>query len=750
MKTFRVSRFTFRDGRFLAALGMTIVALVVVLTASAQAQAPAPKNPQPQATTGGKATPPAKVAPTQPKPWAQIPVPPLPPFQPQQPKRIQLANGMIIFLQEDHELPTIDGTMRIRGGSRVEPAAKVGLVDMYGEVWRTGGTKTMTGDQMDDFLEARAAKVETDGGVDSTSVSFSCLKADFEDVFKLYLDVLRNPEFREDKLKLAKDQMNTGISRRNDDINSIAGRESAKLAYGPENPYAREAEYYTVAAVTRQDFLDWHQRFVHPNNVIIGIVGDFDSAQMEARLRQAFESWPAGPAAPKPDINFQPAKPGVYFAPKNDVSQSAIRMVALGIERNNPDYYAVEAMNEILGGGFSSRLFSDIRTKRGLAYAVGGGIGAAYDHPGVFRLSMGTKSATTVESIKALDEELQNMLTHPATDIELKRAKDSILNSFIFNFDSKDKVLRERMAYEFYGYPADFLERYRAGIEKVTTADVNRVAQKYIHPHQFAVLVVGNEGEFDQKLSSLGPVTTVDIAIPTAPPGQPAASPAASNAGGKALIAKAIEAMGGAAKIAGLKALRVVSSGSLNTQMGAMQVSRDVLIAFPDRLHMNMTMPQGVITLVVTPADAFMSMAGMGVRPLPGSAKDEALLNIKRDPYNIAQHVNDAKYTFAAGPAETINGTQATALDINADGAKTRWWIDPQTGRILREEYDAVGQQGPVHRVTDFSDWKTVDGLNFAFKQTTKENGQPTVEDIKEIQVNPPVDAKEFAKPGAQ
>ncbi len=206
MNTFRVSRFAFHDlsivlnSRFLAGLGMTI--LLLIAGVNAVAQAPAPKNPQPQATTGGTATPPAKVAPSQPKPWLQIPVPPLPAFQPQQPKRIQLTNGMVIFLQEDHELPTIDGTMRIRGGSRVEPAAKVGLVDMYGDVWRTGGTKTMTGDQMDDFLEARAAKVETGGGVDSTSIGFSCLKPDFEDVFKLFVDVLNNPEFREDKLAL--------------------------------------------------------------------------------------------------------------------------------------------------------------------------------------------------------------------------------------------------------------------------------------------------------------------------------------------------------------------------------------------------------------------------------------------------------------------------------------------------------------------------------------------------------------------
>ncbi len=138
------------------------------------------------------------------EPWAKIPIPQLPAFHPQEPKRIQLSNGMVIFLQEDHELPTIDATARIRGGARSEPAAKVGLMALYGEVWRTGGTKTQTGDQLDDYLEIRAAKVETGSNEDSTTISLSCLKDDFDDVFKIFNELLHSPEFRDDKLDLAK------------------------------------------------------------------------------------------------------------------------------------------------------------------------------------------------------------------------------------------------------------------------------------------------------------------------------------------------------------------------------------------------------------------------------------------------------------------------------------------------------------------------------------------------------------------
>jgi len=461
------------------------------------------------------------------QPWTKIPVPQLPAFHPQEPKRIVLPNGMIIFLQEDHELPTIDGTARIRGGARSEPAAKVGLTGLYSEVWRTGGTKAETGDQLDDFLEIRAAKVETGANDDSTTISLSCLKDNFNDVFKIFSGLLRAPEFREDKLDLAKREAFDGISRRNDEISDIAHREAIKLAYGPSNPYAHVPEYATISAVTRQDLVDWHQTYVHPNDIIIGIVGDFDSAQMEATLRKAFGDWQKGPPAKAPEIHFEPAKPGYYLIKKEDVNQSNIRMIGLGTTRNNPDYYAIEVFNEVFTGGFASRLVQSLRTAQGLAYSVGGGIGTRFDHPGILQFAMGTKSSTTVESIQGLYAQIDELKTKPITDDEITRAKDSILNAFVFNFDTPDKVLRERMAYEFYGYPADFLERYRAGIEKVTTADVARIIPKYLHKDQLAVLVVGNSNDFDKPISSLGPVKDVDITIPpppaqmgeTAPPG---------------------------------------------------------------------------------------------------------------------------------------------------------------------------------------------------------------------------------------
>ncbi|HWR13300.1 MAG TPA: pitrilysin family protein [Terriglobales bacterium] len=494
-------------------LMMSSIGLCTAASQTAKEPAPVPKKSQ-QAPTQTKA---------QQNEVSRIAIPPLPKFEPQQPRRIVLNNGMVVFLQENHELPVVGGTLRVRGGSRVEPKEKTGLMDIYGTVWRTGGSKQRTGDELDDFLEVRAAKIETGSSDDSTSISFNCLKGDFDQVFSAFRELTFEPAFRDDKIDLIKKQLFAAISRRNDDIDDIAGRESVKLAYGADNPYARIDEYATVLAVTRQDLLDWHARFMHPENAILGIYGDFDPAQMEAAIRKAFESWPKGTKATDPNIEFQPAKPGIYFIAKEDVDQSSVQLVTLGIRRDNPDYFAVSVMNEILSGGFASRLFSNLRTKQGLAYSVGGGVGSAWDHLGIQQYSIGTKSETTAKSIQSLKKELADLIAAPPTAEELKRAKDSILNSFVFNFDSKQKVLAEKMRYEFYGYPVDFLERYRAAIDKVAVADVLRVAQKYVHPDQLAILVVGNPGEIGNQLAALGAVTNIDITIPP-PPGAPAAA----------------------------------------------------------------------------------------------------------------------------------------------------------------------------------------------------------------------------------
>ena len=671
---------------------------------------------------------------------------PLPEFRPQLPKRIELANGMVVFLQEDHELPLISAVAYIRGGSKEEPAQKIGLVSVYGGSWRTGGTKDKTGDQLDDALEARAARVETGGALDFTSARLSCLKGDFGYVFGIFNDVLRNPEFRQEKIDLAKNNVKTGIARRNDDLGQIAGRESVKLGYGANSPYARVPEYSTLSAITRQNLLDWHAKYVHPNNIIFGITGDFDSAAMEAKLRAAFESWPKGAPYQNTKAQIDPAKPGVYFIAKNDVNQSEVRMVAPGIRRDDPDFYAVQVMNEIFGGGFSSRLFSNLRTKAGLAYAVGGGISAPFDHPGLARLSIGTKSGTTAAALEGLYKQIDEMHTQPVTAAELQRGKDAILNSFIFEFDSKEKVLQERMTYEMYGYPADFLERYQKGVEKVTAADVDRVAKKYLVKDKFAVLVVGKSADFDKQLDTFGKVTSINITIPQPGSESTGTAPVASNPAGKALLAKAIEAAGGEAKLKSIRSVHRTATLQLKAQ--GISVETDSTLVAPDKIRTVLKTPQGEMVLVTSPSDSFMSLGAMGVRPMPASQKEDSVNGLQREIWFIAQHAEDPQYTFSAAGTEKVRDVNAAILDIKAGGQQLRWYVDPQSGHVLRTQYQGNSPQGPATDVVDLSEWKTVDGVTLPFHQEVTSNGAPAASvSVTNLEFNPAVDPKLFDKP---
>ncbi len=431
-------------------------------------------------------------------------------------EQVTLANGMRLFLLEDHELPLINLSVRVRTGSIYEPAEKIGLASITGEVMRTGGTANKTGDELDEELEAIAASVETGIGLNSGSASMSVLKRDLDKGLSILADVLMNPAFREDKIQLAKMQVASSIARRNDQVGAIAGREFDKLIYGPDSVYARHEEYATIGSITRDDLVEFHQKYFGPNNAMLAVWGDFDAKQMIAKIEQAFETWEKVDLdLPKvPEVKYEFRKT-VNVIRKDDVNQSNVYLGHIGGLRSDPDYFALIVMNRILGGGFTGRLFKNVRSREGLAYSVFGAYSANYDYPGEFYVGCQTKSESTVYAINAMLREVEKMRESEVTDEELALAKDSFLNSFVFNFDTKGEVVNRLMTYEYYGYPADFLMKIKENVEKVTKADVLRVAKKHLKPDKVQILAVGRPQDFGEPMSTLGPVNEIDITIPT-------------------------------------------------------------------------------------------------------------------------------------------------------------------------------------------------------------------------------------------
>jgi len=445
----------------------------------------------------------------------QIEYPPLPPIEIPTPRRVVLDNGMVVMLLEDHELPLVHATALVKTGERYEPADKIGLADLTGTVLRTGGTQNLAADALDDFLESRAATIESSIGEDRGHVAMSCLKQDFPEVLRVFTDVLRRPAFAADRIEVAKTGARAGIARRNDDPQGIVFREIQQVVFGEDSPYARESTFGTLAAITRDDLVAWHQTYYHPDRVILGLVGDFDSEQALALIRETFGDWPRGAAVETPEVWFdQEPKPGVYLADKADVTQTNIAMGHLGIRRDNPDYYALRVLNELFSGSMVSRLFSEVRTKRGLAYGVFGQVGADWDHPGLTLVWTSTKVDSTIEAVRVLLDEAKALRgERPPTAREVTEAKNAILASFVFDVDSRDEVLDEQLVLESFGYPLDRVAKFRERIDAVTVEDVQRVAREHLRPDQFAIVVVGPAEAFEKDLEAFGEVKELDISI---------------------------------------------------------------------------------------------------------------------------------------------------------------------------------------------------------------------------------------------
>ena len=456
--------------------------------------------------------------------------PPLKAVQIPTPETFTLANGMKVYLLANHELPLVSGVALVRTGNLFDPPDKRGLADLTGAVLRSGGTRDKTGDQIDETLENMAASVESSIGENRGSVSFSCLKENTPQVMGIFHDLLTNAEFRQDKVDLAKTQTRSAIARRNDDPGSIASREFSNILYGRDTPYGWMIEYEHVDRIHREDMVAFYKRYFFPANIMLAVYGDFDPAQMRSQIENMFAGWNYSqpPVPPFPEFKAKP-EPGIYVADKNDVTQTFFEIGHVGGLLKDKDYPALEVAANILGGGFTSRLVRRVRTQLGYAYSIVAGWGAGYFSPGLFQISGSTKSKSTLETIKTIREELDKLRNGEVTDDELKTAKDTVLNSFVFNFDTPAKTLNRIVSYDYYGYPRDFIFQFQKGVERVTRADVMRVARQHLNMQNLTIVAVGNEKEFGGALNSLGlPVHPLDLTIPEPKSGPgPGAAPAA-------------------------------------------------------------------------------------------------------------------------------------------------------------------------------------------------------------------------------
>jgi zinc protease len=673
--------------------------------------------------------------------YKDLKYPPLPEVRIPKVETFTLANGMKLYLVEDHELPLVSGFALVRTGNLFDPPDKIGLADVTGTVLRTGGTKTKTGDDLDVELENVAASVESSIGETNGRVSFSALKENADEVLGVFRDLLTAPEFRQEKIDLTKVELRSAIARRNDSPHGIAGREFGDIVYGKNTPYGWRMEYDTVNRIQRQDLIAFYQRFYFPANVMLAVYGDFSTPEMKARIERLFGEWKAHqePVAPFPKVQPQ-FTAGVYVAAKPDVSQTFFDLGHLGGELRDKDTPALQVMADILGGGFSSRLFKRVRTKLGYAYDIGASWGVSYDHPGLFRVSGSTKSASTTDTIQVVEEEIARICSEEVTDEELKEAKDSVQNSFVFNFDTPAKTLSRLITYEYYGYPQDFIFQYQKAIAAVTKADILRAAREHLKQKDLTIVAVGNPKDFSKPLSALGlSMQEIDLSIPAARSETGKADPA-SLENGRRLLARVQKSLGGADKLAAIKDSTEVADVKMFTPGAFVKAKQTNRWSAPSVFRQDVELPFGKISTYYNGKDGWVSsMQGLGpvTEPVAKQIKGELF----RIWFTLLLSGRDAD--------RTVVSTGGGVVEIaDKEGNFAQLYADEKTALPLKLRYDSVALGGPPKPVEEvYTGWTDINGIKLPQTITINQAGQKFAEvTVSEWKLNSGLKEDELGK----
>ncbi len=678
-----------------------------------------------------------------------LPVPPLNPIQSVKPERWVMKNGVVVYLLEDHELPRVSATSYFKMGPSLVSDDKVGLAGLTGEVMRSGGTSKHPGDWLDDRLAAIGASVSTSISADQAGGGFYCLTDDLPEVVGLWAEVLRQPEFPDDKIELSKVGLRRAIAERNDEPTAVLFRLARETVYGKGSPYARKPEYATVEAITRADCQKLHDQVFVPERMILAVYGDFKSAEMKKLLTAALGDWAAsGTPAPKPgpDPARQPAR--LVYADKEDVTQSGLVLCEPGSRADDPDYAAMQVFEQALGGGFASRLFSRIRTQRGLAYSAGCNSGTDFARPGVFYAYTLTRSDSTMTALDLLRREVAATTKEPFTPEELTSAKQAVLNGFVFNFEDPSQTLFRKAFYEFVGYPQDFLERYQKALEGVDANAVLAAAQRKIHPDQQVMIVVGKEGDFDRRLETAGvPVERVDIRIPPPPSKQAARGPASPEAlaQGKAMLAKAASLVGGSAAWAAVKSVSIEADATITMQGQTIAVSTVQTWGFPDRQLTIQKTPMGEMRQGVSKSGGWSQAMGQ-VQDNP-----KGLEQIKRDYERSLFHVFAAAAGFEAQAlADPVQVGDASYRAVAVKSDKVPDWtlLFGDDGRLAGMTFTSEGPAGPAPAAFLYTDWKPEGAIQYPRTIVRYADGA-VVQTVKvtAVKLDAPVTDETFAKP---
>ncbi|MEO8593336.1 MAG: pitrilysin family protein [Candidatus Solibacter sp.] len=663
---------------------------------------------------------------------------PLRPLQEPASTTFTLPNGLKVFLLEDHDLPVVGGGALVKAGTLLDPPQRIGLAQLTGIALRTGGSNVKTPEQIDILMDDNAANVECNVTESTTSVTFSSLKENSAMTMQLFKELLVQPGFRQEKLEAAKTQLRFGISRRNDVARNVTRREFAALVYGKDNAFGWQPEYGTLDHIQRADVRAFHQRYFIPANTTLGIWGDFDTAEMKTRLEQVFGDWKAQPALV---VDFGKVKnvpaPGVSLVERKDTQPTAFTIGQLGGVRSDKDFAALEVMGGVLQRHIAERLLrSNVTTEVSVVW------GAGFLQPSLFEINGSSRPPATTGTVRVILEEIERMRTTEASDDDCRLARELLINTIIFNHDTRAKLFSRQMLLDYYGYPKDFLSQHQKALQAVGKADVLRVAKQYLNAANLTTVVMGNPTLFTESLDKLGTVTKIDISIPEAKP-EVVETSEASLAQGKQILAQAQAAVGGADKLAAVQDSTTLAEYQIDpsvANIGGSKIGQTDRWVKATNFRQDSTLPSGRVS-AYTDGKVGWIATPQGWGALAGAQRSQVYGDLFRVYFRLMLSDRIEGRTVNAIEDNTVQITDTTGLVSTVE-------FDPQTHLPKRVAYDTQQAGGaPIYSEDVYEDFRPVGGLLLPFKITINQGGRRFADTVvKEYKLNTGINPVEMGR----
>lgn len=685
-----------------------------------------------------------------------------PPPQPPRPFRFPefasrtLPNGLQVIVIEQREQPVVSLRLLVRAGAEQDPPDRPGVATMTAALLDQG-TRTRSALQIAETIESVGGQISTGSSWHQSFAAISVLTPGVDVAFEILADIVRNPVFASEEIERQRQQLLAGLRVQASDPSYLASTAIARVIFGG-HPYGHPSEgtLEALPRLQREDLVAFHQAVYHPNNAILAIAGDIAAADAFAKAERYFGDWPRGEIRAAP-IEPPPPTRGrtVLILDKPDAVQTEIRVGRVGIARRDPDYFALQVLTALLASGSGSRLWDVLRRERGLTYGVSSRL-EAHQQPGSVIISTFTRTEKTAETLQLVLDELDRIARERVTEQELGKAKNFLAGLFQLRLETPESLATIVLDAVNYGFDYAYLNAYRDRLLSVTAEQVQEVARKYARPDDLAIVLVGNASAFEKEVARFGPVerlayTDVDFTRPDLKREKPAAVAASPEdvARAREILADARRALGGREALAAIRDVSISGDVTVSTPFGEFKGEQRMIVQWPDRLRVEVRLPQMTIVQVLDGDSGWVSTP-MGTQEVPAPVVRELRAALGRFFFHLLRVEEREGVTVSYGGSEAVEGKPADVLRYTDGEHSFTLYVEAASHLPLKLTYQGTdpfsGTRAEFEEV--YADYREVAGVKYPFRTLTRQGGKRFAElVVSEVKINAGVPEEMFKRP---